>query len=221
MGSTTAQIAGKHLTRSASSRGPQPSTCKRLVLTWQPFVRTSTWAAAALLCVLGCAPSPGTDFRVGPVSVNIEHNRADLELEAFLLHAVCVHPDGSWAATDCFEMRIDGRVVEGGIAFPAAGQANSIDVPRIEIDHNSESGQILCLGTKVLFHGHPNERDYVIYGDPKDRYSILAFCTTERLPGLLAEQPRFAHRRASSWKEFVERLSNPIALQLAPASRNL
>lgn len=61
-----------------------------------------------------------------------------------------------------------------------------------------------------------NQNDFVLYTEPKDRYSILSFCNVDELPGALATQARFAHRRVKSWGEFAVQFSQPIKLVLKP-----
>lgn len=159
--------------------------------------------------------SASTDFALDAGTVRINHNRPDLNLEKLWLSTSCFNADGSWAENDCASVEVNGQQPDGIIEFPAdSNNKDQIPTPKISIRYHENTGKIFCIGMKVLFYGYPNQTDYALYSDLKDRYSLLSFCTVTELPEALQNQPRVSHRRSDTWSEFVDRFLQPIDLQL-------
>ncbi len=155
------------------------------------------------------------EYRLEPGTFEITHNRQDLKFEKLWLSSYCFNSDGTMATEDCMAITAHGKKVDGLIELIAsASQPNTVATPQLTINFHKGAGKFFCIGMKVLFEGFPNQCDDVLYIDHADRYSILAFCNVENLPGDLATNPRFSHRRARTWSEFATSFHRTIPLQL-------
>jgi hypothetical protein len=81
-------------------------------------------------------------------------------------------------------------------------------LPKISVQLQKNKIDVLCIGMKVLFsgcakeEGCSNEWDFKLYSNQEDRYSVLSFCTEEKLPEPLASVSFFSHRRVRTFDEF-------------------
>ena len=155
------------------------------------------------------------DFHVDAGGIQVVHNRPDLRVEKLWISWSCFNQDGSWAANDCVDVKAGGEPAGDLIAFQASSKVKDyVPTSRLDFQINAKSEKIFCVGLKVLFEGFPNQEDYVLYSDLRDRYSILSFCNIDELPEPMKEQPRVSHRRARDWAEFRARFAQPIELRL-------
>lgn len=189
------------------------------------FLFAMTAAGPSQACRSGgktCAavrPSAGPPsvFTVEPRTVTIQHNRPDLSVEKLFIAAYCLRSDGEWV-WDCPQVTVDGQRKDRPFTIPSDDKG-LLHVPKISIQFDRRQADIFCVGMKVYFHGIPNERDWYIYEEPKDRYSLLSYCTCDELPKSQATQPRLAHRRVKTFEEFKARLSAPIEVRLKPREK--
>ena len=186
-------------------------------------------AAFSFLCTSPSGKAQqSVEMEIPAQTVEIQHNRSDLTLAALWMKFRClrrvrnqsVAPSSSRLAP-CREFRVNGKIIDGDSTTIALNsyEADKIDFPSQLIQYSDADGAFLCIAMKVIFHGFSNKMDYQIYVNQRDRYSLLSYCTVDEQPADAPDRYPYSQNATSSWAEFIHRLSEPVRLDLVPASK--
>ena len=172
----------------------------------------------ALVCDVAFA---GSNFDLNAGTFQIIHNRPDFKLERLWIQTACFNSDGTSSHESCAETIVDGRPNNDGVIefLSASNDFNQINTKDVSIRYDQKTGKFFCIGMKVIFEGFPNRCDEVLYQEIKDRYSILSFCTVDKIPENTPANARFSNRRLATWSDFSSAFVRPIQLHLTSNDR--
>jgi len=88
---------------------------------------------------------------------------------------------------------------------------NTFELPKQIIEFSTDRGGHLCILVKVFFAEVPHSKDWKLYYEPPDRYSLLSYCTVWELPKWVDD--RFFNRELTG-HEFNAKLWNSIPVKL-------
>lgn len=135
-------------------------------------------------------------------------SRADISVGVAILNILV--PDEDWT------IKVGGAQERlGGFAsFKSVSlipmEGNRFKLPPVTITANEEEPGPICFGLKVWFKEITNVHDSPFYVNVPDRYSLVSWCSTEKL----RDHPRFKQNPVATLKEFQERLKKPFPLKL-------
>ncbi len=197
-------------------------------IAFRRMVHCAKMIAVSLIAV-GLSGSPllsqkqtSGQFRIEPTRTNLVHNRPDLILSELWMKLKCLtttsqpangHDQVEFRA--CRDYRVNGEKVDGyshSLTLYSTDGRN-VDVPQIEVAFESDDRSVFCIATKILFSGFSNQNDYIVYADPRDRYSILSYCSGTQ-PETAPDRFPYEHKQAKTLEEFMEKLSGPIHIDL-------
>lgn len=93
-------------------------------------------------------------------------------------------------------------------------------MPPLIVKFSEDGGGFACIALKVLFNEVPNTYDFDIYVDPRDRYSLLSYCSRDEQPSSVPNRYPFEQNKVNSLSEFNRVLSMPFRVNLKAAASN-
>lgn len=89
-------------------------------------------------------------------------------------------------------------------------EGNRFKLPPVTVTAKGEKAGPICFGLKVWFNEITNVHDSPFYVNVPDRYSLVSWCSTEKL----RKHPRFKQNPVATLDEFKERLKKPFPIKL-------
>jgi hypothetical protein len=171
-------------------------------------------ALVGIFLFAAAAIANNSEYKIKSGLIHFSHSCTNLKIKEYIFATFCVSKTGGWSA-DCGKVFFGGSryPVDNGVAYIPSYNGKDIVFPDVRLTLSNTNSEIFCLGGKVLFQGYPNEKDSVLYKEPKDRYAVLTYCF-DKLPSDMLNQSRVSHRSAHSFTEYSQALFKPISLDL-------
>jgi hypothetical protein len=137
--------------------------------------------------------------------LQFQPTRGDVTVGTAILSVYCACDDAQVNGGD-FDM-------EWYTTEPHAVSVNMFEMDRHEIVVSRTNDRLLCLSMKVFFNEISFQYDALYYENVEDRYSLLSYCTGDRVVPWNVDT-RFGMNRVETFEEFDAALSQPFTILL-------